>query len=65
MLGNLIRIVIIVALLALVIAVAPIVFEWITTAIKWIMSKANGVQSYSPLASFTQSLGIYFKLNFN
>lgn len=38
---NLIRLVIVVALLALVIAVAPIVFEWITTAIKWIMSQGK------------------------
>lgn len=41
MLGNLIRIVIIVALLFLVIAVAPIVFDWITIAIKWIMSQGK------------------------
>ena len=41
MLENLIRIVIIAALLALVIALAPIVFEWITIAIKWIMSQGK------------------------
>ena len=41
MLENLIRIVIIAALLTLVIAIAPIVFEWITIAIKWIMSQGK------------------------
>lgn len=38
MLANLIRIVIVVAVLALVITIFPIVLTWFNTAIEWVLS---------------------------
>lgn len=38
MLANLIRIVIVVAVLALVISIFPIVLTWFNTAIEWVLS---------------------------
>lgn len=41
MLGNLIRLIIIVAILALVISIFPITYTWFTTALEWIMAQGK------------------------
>ena len=41
MLGNLIKLVIIVALLVLLITVAPIVYTWLNVALEWIIAQGK------------------------
>lgn len=41
MLGNLIKLVIVVALLALLITVAPVVLTWLNVALEWIVAQGK------------------------
>ena len=41
MLGNLIKIVVIVALLVLLITIAPVVLTWLNTALEWIIAQGK------------------------
>ena len=41
MLGNLIKLVIVVALLVLLVTIAPIVYTWLTVALEWIISQGK------------------------
>ena len=41
MLGNLIKMLIIVAVLVLVITIAPVVLTWLTTAVEWIIAQGK------------------------
>lgn len=39
MLGNLIKLFVIVAMLALLVTIAPVVLTWLTTAVEWIVAQ--------------------------
>ena len=41
MLGNLIKILIVAALVLLIITIAPITYTWLTTALEWIVSQGK------------------------
>ena len=41
MLGNLIKLVIVFALLALLVTVAPVVLTWLTDALEWIIAQGK------------------------
>lgn len=41
MLGNLIKMLIIVAVLVLSITIAPVVLTWLTTAVEWILAQGK------------------------
>lgn len=41
MLGNLIKMLIIVAVLVLLITIAPVVLTWLTTAVEWILTQGK------------------------
>ena len=41
MLGNLIKMLIIVAVLVLLITIAPVVLTWLTTAVEWILAQGK------------------------
>ena len=41
MLSNIIRLIIIVAILALVISIFPITYTWFTTALEWIIAQGK------------------------
>lgn len=56
MLGNLIKIVIAIAVLALLTTIAPVVLTWLTTALEWIIAQGK----WGVIAIFACIIGALF-----
>ena len=58
MLGNLIKMLIIVAVLVLIITIAPVVLTWLNTALEWIIAQGK----WGVIAIFACIIGALFDI---
>ena len=58
MLGNLIKLVVIVALLVLLVTIAPVVLTWLNTALEWIIAQGK----WGVIAIFACIIGAFFDI---